>query len=427
LSAAALQVLEAEDLARLIDAFFDAPRTPGRDYAVLKQSIASFAERATDLRLYYANLLERLVRDEPIDFEELLDRSHEAVGAPLRPSSRASHAPADVLQSKREVIQIAERILRQGPERLRAWVRETFAARGGASSTIAALPDHLLARIVVMSSRGDEARAALIQAERLTLAAMGEDAGLASSAARELKWTFLIHRLVIERQSYSPADFTSTFAVYIAPHTKFLDAAALANALSRALEHDGFASAARPERAEAPSGIELQRGLPIANAGLVLAGPYLPRLFANLKLVEDGAFRDFAAGERGMHALQFLATGLAAAPEHELTLNKILCGIDAETPVSREVLLTAEEQAILEGLLHGMIQNWKKLGQTSVAGFRESFLQRDGVLRFEEGAWRLDVAPRPFDMLLDYIPWSFSLIKHPWMPAPIHVTWRSAS
>ena len=63
-------------------------------------------------------------------------------------------------------------------------------------------------------------------------------------------------------------------------------------------------------------------------------------------------------------------------------------------------------------------------GNTSVAGFRESFLQREGRLHLQNDAWQLLVEPRSFDMLLDQIPWSFATIKHPWMERVVYVEWR---
>ena len=39
-------------------------------------------------------------------------------------------------------------------------------------------------------------------------------------------------------------------------------------------------------------------------------------------------------------------------------------------------------------------------------------------------AWHLLVEPRAFDMLLDQLPWSFSMIKHPWMDRVVYVDWR---
>ena len=79
----------------------------------------------------------------------------------------------------------------------------------------------------------------------------------------------------------------------------------------------------------------------------------------------------------------------------------------------------------MESLILGMIQNWKAIGNTSIQGFRESFLNRKGVLTLDQNNyWHLKVEPKTFDMLLDSLPWSFSIIKHPWMDRVIHVKWR---
>jgi hypothetical protein len=42
----------------------------------------------------------------------------------------------------------------------------------------------------------------------------------------------------------------------------------------------------------------------------------------------------------------------------------------------------------------------------------------------EDGMWYLTIEPGTFDMLLDSLPWSYSVIKHAWMERAIHVTWR---
>ena len=93
------------------------------------------------------------------------------------------------------------------------------------------------------------------------------------------------------------------------------------------------------------------------------------------------------------------------------------------------MLLTAEEQATTAGLLQAVIAHWTALGATSVAGLRESFLQREGRLVLlspdeQPAAWQLQVQARSFDMLLDRLPWSIALIKLPWMERALHVQWR---
>ncbi len=162
----------------------------------------------------------------------------------------------------------------------------------------------------------------------------------------------------------------------------------------------------------------------IENAGLVLAAPYLPRLFALLELTEESAFKNRKAAERAVHLLQFMVNESIDSPEYQLVLNKILCGVGTGIPITREIEISNREKETIEGLIRGMIQNWKIIGNTSVQGLRESFLQREGRLGLKDDAWHLLVEQRAFDMLLDQIPWSFSIIKHPWMERVVHVTWR---
>ncbi len=172
------------------------------------------------------------------------------------------------------------------------------------------------------------------------------------------------------------------------------------------------------------SEVAMLDALLVTNAGQVLASPYLPRLFGMLGLLAENRFVDAAASHRAVHVLQYLVDGSTDTPEHLLTLNKLLCGVPFEESVPREADLDDAAKAAVDGLIRGMIQNWKAIGSTSVAGMRESFFQREGRLVRETEGWRLTVAPRAFDMLIDRIPWGFSIIRHPWMPAMLQVDWR---
>ena len=160
----------------------------------------------------------------------------------------------------------------------------------------------------------------------------------------------------------------------------------------------------------------------IHNAGLVMVAPYLPRLFRLLGWLDTEGSMDIGAADRAVHLLQFIVSAEQHLPEYQLVLNKILCGLPLAMPISREIDLNAHERGTVEDMLRGIIQNWRILGKTSISGLRETFLQRQG--RFQEDMWHLTIAPGPFDMLLDQLPWSFSVIKHSWMSRAIHVTWR---
>jgi hypothetical protein len=157
---------------------------------------------------------------------------------------------------------------------------------------------------------------------------------------------------------------------------------------------------------------------------MVLAVSFLPRLFGMLGLLEAKRFKNRSAAERAVHLLEFMVNERHAAPEFQLVLNKILCGLDVPVPIADGFDPTEQEIEAVHRMLEGMIGHWKIIGNTSVAGLRSSFLQRQGYLTFENDAWHLQVEGRSFDMLLDQLPWTIAVIKHPWMTRVLHVNWR---
>ncbi|MBC3832631.1 hypothetical protein H8K33_14070 [Undibacterium amnicola] len=160
------------------------------------------------------------------------------------------------------------------------------------------------------------------------------------------------------------------------------------------------------------------------NAGLVIVAPYLQRLFALLELTKDGAFIDKQAAERAVHLTQYIVTGEENTPEFSLALNKLLCGIPAVVPIPSGIQMTEHEKDVIQQMLTGIIAHWSAIGKTSIQGLRETFLAREGYLKFADDCWHLKIPQATFDMLLDRLPWSFAMIKFPWMPDPLHVNWR---
>ncbi|HEX7983869.1 MAG TPA: contractile injection system tape measure protein, partial [Duganella sp.] len=186
--------------------------------------------------------------------------------------------------------------------------------------------------------------------------------------------------------------------------------------------HNGTRTTA-PYLGEAAPDLEIE-ALLVDNAGQVLIGPYMPRLFSMLGLTEAGQFRNAEAAERAVHLLQCVVGGPSDTPEAMLGLNKILCGVPAATAIAREITITEQERDTVEMMLRAIIEHWKKIGNTTPDGLRQSFLRRTGRMHLKEDAWYLNVEPGTFDMLLDSLPWSFSIIKHPWMERAVHVNWR---
>jgi hypothetical protein len=164
------------------------------------------------------------------------------------------------------------------------------------------------------------------------------------------------------------------------------------------------------------------------NAGLVLATPFLPHLFAQLEfLAKDPRGKtciDPRHLSRAVHLSQLLVTGKTRTPEPFLTLNKVLCGVSPAVPVTANIEPTEAEIKLCEALLQAMLANWPPLADgTSIAGLRETFLQREGRLRRIETGWELSVERKTLDVLLDQTNWGFRTVMNPWMPEVLHVDW----
>jgi hypothetical protein len=161
----------------------------------------------------------------------------------------------------------------------------------------------------------------------------------------------------------------------------------------------------------------------VQNAGLVLTVPFLPRLFSMLDMTSEQGWKDAASARRAPHLLQWLVDGRTSAPEPELGLNKVLCGLALTAPIEVSIEITEHEKDTCGQLLRAMISNWTIIAQTSVEGLRETFLRREGKLQAEVDRWNLKVQRKTLDVLVDQIPWSISVIHPAWMTLPLHVTW----
>lgn len=162
----------------------------------------------------------------------------------------------------------------------------------------------------------------------------------------------------------------------------------------------------------------------IRNAGLVLLAPFFPRLFAMLNLLDEKKrLSEREHKIKAIYLMQYLVTEEEKIPEYELFLNKLLTGYEPGNSFPAFMEIDEREQQILVSLLDSVRQNWSKMKNTSIKGFRNSFLLREGVLEEKEDHWLLTVEPRAYDVLLDTLPWSYSPIKWMWMAKPIFVKW----
>ena len=161
----------------------------------------------------------------------------------------------------------------------------------------------------------------------------------------------------------------------------------------------------------------------VRDAGLVLLAPFLPAYLDTLDLLDDGVFPSPAAQRRAVALVAHLASGRFAQAEPEMRLAKLLCGLDLDEPVEREITPSTDERAEADDLLRAVVSHWTAIGQTSPEGLRETFLARDGRLDRTDTGWALTVERRGVDVLVDAIPWPLGIVRLGWMDAPLFVTW----
>ena len=165
-------------------------------------------------------------------------------------------------------------------------------------------------------------------------------------------------------------------------------------------------------------------GIYVTLAGLVLLHPFLTTLFHRTGHWDGAAFKDQEARQQAVLLAYYLATGDQQAPEYALAFPKILCGFPLEHPLPAAWELPPPALAEADVLLDNVLLRWEKLGNTSVAGLRQSFLQRGGKLTNKDGRRTLQLETAGIDVLLDYLPWNLSLVKLPWWKQMLHVEWR---
>ncbi|GAB2911119.1 contractile injection system tape measure protein [Rheinheimera gaetbuli] len=169
----------------------------------------------------------------------------------------------------------------------------------------------------------------------------------------------------------------------------------------------------------------------VSNAGLVLAAPYLPMLWQRLGWLEAQRFSRVQHAWQACALLHYMATGestelISADYWQQWRLGMLLCGLQPPYPAGVDITLSTAQLELADSLLAGILAQWPKLANSSIDTLRQCFLQRGGGLSSvgNGSGWQLQLDSGPYDMLLDGLPWSFSLICHPWMQGELYVHWR---
>ena len=182
---------------------------------------------------------------------------------------------------------------------------------------------------------------------------------------------------------------------------------------------------------EGKSYLEEQKEVPthfsIANAGLCLFSPWFPQLFSMVGYLteERRTFKDTASQIRAVFLLQYLAClEEKEYRETDLVFNRLLVALPMHIPLPKQIELTQREKDVIESLQKAIRVNWAQMRDTSALGFLKSFVLRNGRLEQQEEKWQLTVEERGIDVLLDTVPWSFKLIRFPWLEKRIQVVWH---
>jgi len=161
----------------------------------------------------------------------------------------------------------------------------------------------------------------------------------------------------------------------------------------------------------------------IQNSGLVILWVFLQQLFRHMDLLDEKTFVGPHAQHRAAALLQYIASGERQFPEYLLPLNKVLCGLELTDVFDMGVTVSDEDAIECDNFVTAVIEQAPILRSMSIAGFRGTFLLRNGRLSSRDGAWLLQVESQSYDIVLGRFPWSWNWVKLPWMTIPLQVEW----
>jgi len=162
-------------------------------------------------------------------------------------------------------------------------------------------------------------------------------------------------------------------------------------------------------------------GIIVHNAGIVLLQPFITTLFHELHLLSED--RKTIIDKHKACALLSVLAGDEEQDEIYYPLYKLLCGLPVNDVIDHHVQLSMEEREECFRLLQQVIVHWPALKQSSVPSLQQTFLQRTGKLSKKEDKWLLQVEQRTEDVLMQFLPWSYSIIRYPWMKQALFTEW----
>jgi hypothetical protein len=159
----------------------------------------------------------------------------------------------------------------------------------------------------------------------------------------------------------------------------------------------------------------------INNAGLILIHPFLKQFFSACNLLNEN--NQIIKPSEAVHLLHYIATKQEKQLESNLIFEKFLCNVPIDQTIERDITLSDEMKENVENLLTSVVQNWEILKNSSPDLIRNEFMQRQGKLDLTKDNPELTIERKTQDILLDKLPWSYSLCKLPWMKTLLFTNW----
>ena len=159
----------------------------------------------------------------------------------------------------------------------------------------------------------------------------------------------------------------------------------------------------------------------IKNAGLILIHPFLKQFFASCNLSNDK--NEIIKPTEAVHLLHYVATKKEKQLESNLIFEKFLCNVPIHQTIERNITLSDELKENAENLLQSIVQNWEILKNSSSDLIRNEFIQRQGKLDLTKDNPHITIERKTQDILLDKLPWNYSLCKLPWMKTLLFTDW----
>jgi hypothetical protein len=160
----------------------------------------------------------------------------------------------------------------------------------------------------------------------------------------------------------------------------------------------------------------------ISNAGLVLVHPYFQFLFDQCDLLDKKDFKDEPSRARAVALMHYAVTGSADFREEDCLLYKLLCGLTLNA-VAVPVKLRRKEKKLVNEMLSVLTTHWPVISNSTPDEVRGNWLVRDGRLLEHEDFWELTVERKPYDILLDSLPFTLSPVKFSWMSKRLSIYW----